>query len=127
MRVESRFAADHAYPDPRHGAPGKDTVFVADSDSGLAIIDGLLVSSYDDTLDPSIEAAHDIASTVGLLEVAALHLVNVVFNRLQLLVELSLLDQGAFERGSQTLIIRTTRLVRVGYARRRVISHPGAR
>lgn len=100
MRVESRFIEDRAYPNPRHGAPGKDTVFVADSDSGLAVIDGFLVSSYDDTLDPSIEAAHDIASTVGFLEVTALHLVNVVFDRLQLFVQLSLLDQGAFERGS---------------------------
>jgi hypothetical protein len=123
----SRYIEDRAYPNPRHRAPGKDTVFVADSDSGFAVIDGLLVSSYDDTLDPSIEAADDIASTVGFLEIAALHLVNVVFNRLQLLVQLSFLDQGAFERRSQTLIIRTTRLVCVGHARRRIISHPDAR
>jgi hypothetical protein len=71
-----------AYPDPGHGAPRKDAVFITDSDSGLAVVDRLLVSSHHDTLDPSIETAHDIASTVGLLEIAALHLVDVVFKRL---------------------------------------------
>jgi hypothetical protein len=121
------FMENRAYPDPRHGASRKDTVFVANSDSGLAVVDGLLVSSYHDSFDPSIESAYDVSSTIGFLEIAAFHLVDVVFERLQLLIELALLDQGAFERVSQTLIVGTTWLVGVGYARRRIISHPGAR
>lgn len=116
-----------AYPDPRHGAPREYTVFVANSDSGLAVVDGLLVSSHHDTFDPSIEATHDIASTVCFLEIAALHFEDVVFERLQLLVELALLDQSAFERVSQTLVVRTSRLVGIGHARRRIVCHPDAR
>jgi hypothetical protein len=125
--TSGRRYTDRAYPNPRHGALGKDTVFVADSGSGLAVVDGLLVSSYDNTLDPCIETAHDIAGTVGVLEIATLHLVDVLVEPLQFLVELSLLGQCVFELGSQTLIVRTTRLVCVGHARRRIISHPGAR
>lgn len=71
-----------AYSDPRHGASWKDAVFVANSDSGLAIVDGLLVSSYHDTLDPAVKSAHYVASTVGFLEIATLHLVDVVLERL---------------------------------------------
>lgn len=116
-----------AYPDPRHGASREDAVFVANSDSGLAVVDGLLVSSHHDTFDPSIEAAHDIASAICFLKIAALHFVDAVFEGLQLLVELSLLDQSALERVSQTLVVGAPRLVSIGHARRRMVSHSGAK
>lgn len=98
-----------AYSHPADRAPAKHTIIVSDPSSSPIIHRASTTDLH--ALDPSVEAAHNVARIRRLLEVGAFGFEDLVFHRRQPLVKLALLLKDLSQVGTQGFVVGSSGLV----------------